>query len=724
MQAISMLERGVRATPRSTTVELLAKALQLEPAQRTALEAAANADRRLVPPPERTTAGLHIPTGLQPPPTPFVGRAREQAALRALLAAPAVRLVTLTGPPGSGKTRLALEVAAELATAYGDGVWAVAGGPLREPNLLMPAIGQGLGLDKTGRKPTLDTVAAHCRARHLLLVLDNLEQLLAATPELLELLASCPRIQILVTSRVRLRARQERELPVPPLDDAAAMALFAERAAAADPGFEVDDRNAAAVAAICRRLDGLPLALELAAPWVRLLSPEQFLPRLDRRLDLLVHGSVDLPDRHRTLRAALAWSCELLAPGPLALLRRLSVFVGGAPLDGVQRVCQAAGALPGSLLHHLAVLADHNLVQRVEAGDGEPTVTMLESVLEYGRELLLAAGEMEATATSHLEHYAEVAARSRDEIRSRGQEPWLRRLRREHDNVRAALAWAVERGQVDAGLRLAGAMWPFWNYDGYRREGRDWIERLLAVGGPVTPAVRAQALHAAGRLAEDESPAAAIAWHEESLAIFSQLDDVRGRAEALRGIALAAGNGGDHARAVSLLEEAVSLLRGLDDPALLASALMSLGVAVAHHEGPGRSRPLYEEALALRRAAGDALGTALCLINLGGQARASGDLELATDRLEEAVVIARRLGSPYYLAAALANLGDLARTRGDVPGAAKRYREGLRLFAGHGERAGAAVCMRWLGWVAWNEERPVLAARLYGAAEELCPVPT
>ncbi|TMC01603.1 MAG: hypothetical protein E6J41_32645 [Chloroflexi bacterium] len=348
MQAISMLERGVRATPRSTTVELLAKALQLEPAQRTALEAAANADRRLVPPPERTTAGLHIPTGLQPPPTPFVGRAREQAALRALLAAPAVRLVTLTGPPGSGKTRLALEVAAELATAYGDGVWAVAGGPLREPNLLMPAIGQGLGLDKTGRKPTLDTVAAHCRARHLLLVLDNLEQLLAATPELLELLASCPRIQILVTSRVRLRARQERELPVPPLDDAAAMALFAERAAAADPGFEVDDRNAAAVAAICRRLDGLPLALELAAPWVRLLSPEQFLPRLDRRLDLLVHGSVDLPDRHRTLRAALAWSCELLAPGPLALLRRLSVFVGGAPLDGVQRVWPTTTSCSGS----------------------------------------------------------------------------------------------------------------------------------------------------------------------------------------------------------------------------------------------------------------------------------------------------------------------------------------------------------------------------------------
>src|SRR5215472_13477289 len=441
---------------------------------------------------------------------------------------------------------------------------------------------QALGLREVGGQTPLETVAAHCRTRQLLLVLDNFEHLLPAGPELVVLLARCPGLQALVTSRAALRVRPEHELSVPPLHEEASAALFVERAEAAAPGFRLTAANTSVVAAICRRLDGLPLALELAAPWVRLLTPEQLLERLDH----LVEGPRDLPERQRTLRAALAWSCELLAAEPLALLRRLAIFAGGAPLDAVEYVCQAARASPGGVLRHLAVLADHSLVGRQDVAGAEARVTLLESVREYARELLVSAGELEPTARAHLEHYAELAARSRGQLRRREQESWLERLRREHDNVRAALSWAEERGRAEVGLRLAGAMWLFWDYGGHRQEGLGWIERLLGAAGSAPPAVRAQALHAAGRLAEGGSYELAIARHEESLAIYRALGDVQGVAEALRGIALAVGNQGDHGRAVRLLEEAVSILRGVQDPALLASALMNLGVASSHSGDP------------------------------------------------------------------------------------------------------------------------------------------
>jgi tetratricopeptide (TPR) repeat protein len=514
--------------------------------------------------------------------------------------------------------------------------------------------------------------------------------------------------------------RAEHELWVPPLDAEASVALFVERAEASGLRLAADDADA--VAAICGRLEGLPLALELAAPWIRLLTPGQLREQLDRRLDLLVAGPRDLPERQRTLRGALAWSCELLEPPTQALLRRLSVFAGGAPLEALECVCQAAGALPGGVLRHLAVLVDHSLVRRQEVADGEPRVALLESVREYGRELLEAEGELETTALAHLEHYAALAERSRDQLRGKGQEAWLEWLRRELGNVRAALGWAKGHGHAETGLRLAGALWLFWDYGGHRREGLEWIRSLLAAAGSAHPATRARALHAAGRLAEGGSCESSIPWLEESLQIYRELGDLRGAAEALRGIALAAGSRGDHARAILLLEEAASTLRALDDRAPLASALMNLGVEVSHHGDPLRATALYEEALELRRGAGDVLGAALCLVNLGGRARAAGELERARAHLGEAEELARRLGSPYHLAAALANLGDLARTRGDAAEAGARYGESLRLFAGVGERSGAGVCLRGLGWAAGDDGRPAEAARLYGAADALCPV--
>jgi predicted ATPase/DNA-binding XRE family transcriptional regulator len=716
--AISLLERGARTSPRHSTLAVLAEALRLSPNERRVFVAAA----RLTTAP---AAVVRIPPELRMPPTPLVGRERMLEEVLSRLARPDVRLLTLTGAPGSGKTRLAMAVATAPLDGYRDGVHPVALGSLADPALVMTALRQALGLREPAGETALQTLAAHCRDRRLLLVLDNFEHLLPAAPELVELLAVCPGLQALATSRAPLRVRMEHELPVPPLAlpgageerpaalmDVASVSLFVDRAREGAPGFRLTAENAGAVAAVCRCLDGLPLAIELAAPWIRLLTPDGLRERLDRRLELLVDGPRDLPERQRTLRAALAWSCELLPPEPHALLRRLSVFAGSAPMDLVEDVCQAAGPLPSGTLRHLATLVDHSLVQRLQPDAGELRVTLLESVREFGRELLAEAGETESTALAHLEAYAEVAERAGDSDKER---PW-----RELDNVRAALGWAVEHGRTGAGLRLAGALRSFWTDGGHRREGLAWLERLLAAGGAVDPAVRARGLQAAGFLAAQVGAGAvAAARHRESAAIFRDLGDQRGVAEALRGLGQVTGREGRYAEAVVLFDEAIGLLRELDERSLLVRALNDLGAAVA--QGGGDPRRAFEEALAVQRDLDDELVTALCLINLGNQDCVDGNLELAQSRLEEASSIARRLEAPYHLAAALATLGWVDRARGDHAAALGHYRESLPLFARLGEPFGVANCLRSLAWLAWTDGRAALAARYYGAADALCP---
>jgi predicted ATPase len=561
---------------------------------------------------------------------------------------------------------------------------------------------------------------------------------LAAGPEVAELLACCPGLHVLATSRAPLRLRGEHELQVQPLrlptgdeerarqpatlSAVPAVRLFLDRVEAAAPAFRLTARNVAAVAAICRRLDGLPLALELAAPWIKLLSPGELLSRLDRRLDLLVAGPRDLPERQRTMRAALTWSCELLDPDALALLRRLSLFAGSAPLAGLECVCEAAGPLEGGVLPHLATLHDHCLVQRQSADGADPRVSMLESVREHARELLVQAGELETTARAHLQLYVELAVRARREIRGRAQAAWLERLRREHDNVRAALGWAADRGQTEAGLRLAAALSSFWDFAGHRREGLSWLERLLAAGDGVEPRVRADALHVAASLAwRVGSYSLAAERQQASLALFRELRDPHGVADATRGMGIALDGERRYAESLRLFEDAVSLLRELGDREPLASALLNLGVAHARHGDPRRSTALYEEALAIYRGLGNALSTAHCLVNLGNRAKADGNLDLAEARYDEAAAIARRLDSPFHLAATLVGQGEVARIRGDTPTAGARFRESLVHFARPEERQGVAVCLRLLGWVAWTEGRAVPAARLYGAGEALWP---
>jgi predicted ATPase len=730
-----MLELGIRRTPRASTIEFLAEALKLDTPQREAFVGAARAHSAPSTPLLQTSPDIRLPT------THLIGRDHELAEVGALLRKPAVRLLTLTGSPGSGKTRLALAVTTELADRYRDGVTLVALGPLRDPDLVIPAMRQALGLRGAGNEAPVDTVARHCRKRHLLLVLDNFEHLLEASPQLVELLGRCPGLQVLVTSRAALRVRPEHDLPVPPLElpnadqeqsaDLATLAgvasvrLFAERAEAAVPGFGLTAANAGAVASICRRLDGLPLALELAAPWLKLLPVDELLELLNHRLEILVDGPRDLPERQRTMRATLEWSCELLDSGSRALLRRLSVFAGSASLQGAEAVCQGADALPDGVLRHLAVLVNHNLVQRHESPGEEPRVSMLESIREYGSELLRVSGELEATARAHLEHYADLAVRAELEIRGPAQASWILRLQGEYENLRTALAWAVETDHTAAGLRLAGALCLFWEHSGHSREGLSWLERLLTDSGSVDLAIRAQALGAAGFAAwqlgyYDRS----IAHQRACLVISRQLGDVSRIADALRGIGQAVGQQGNYREAIPLLEEAVSLLRESDDRSLLARALGNLGVFVAREGDVDRATALYEEALANHRRAGEMLGATMCLINLGSRAMVDGKLELAQARLSEAAAIADRFGAPYQLAAALAHLSDLARRQGDVTGAETHAREGLLLFARLGDRSGVAHCVRSIAWVAWAQSKLVRAVRLYGAANTLCPIAT
>jgi predicted ATPase/DNA-binding SARP family transcriptional activator len=679
---------------------------------------------------------LVIPGELPIPSTRFIGREREVADVRALLTRPDVRFLTLTGPPGAGKTRLALEVSSAVAGDYRDGVVVVALGSLSGPAQVMPAIRQALGLPETRGRSALEAVAASCRDRQGLMVLDNIEHLLAAGQDLADLVDRCPGLQMLVTSRAAVRIRAEHAFMVPPLrlpgqgEERAgelraipAVELFLERAAAAKPGFEMTTQNAPAVAAICRRLDGLPLALELAAPWVRLLTPQGILSQLESRLELLVGGPRDLPPRQRAMRSALAWSCDLLDGESRTLLRRLAIFQGSAPLDALADVCQASGPLPSGILRNLGLLAEHALVLQHDAAGGVARVNLLETVRDYGRELLVAAGEYEQTAAAHLEYYAGLSAEFSRHERTASEASWLERLRSERDNVRSALRWACETGPAEAGLRLAASLTRFWIHHGFRAEGLAWLNCLLEAPGDVEPRVRARALMAAGdvawRLRDYDQ---AVTRLHASLEIFEKLDDIRGAADTRRALGDAEGYQGNFPEAERLMELAIMAYRGLDERAPLATALGNLGIHVSRSGDRRRATALYEEALALYREVEDRVGMAMMLTNLGHQAQLAGNVGLAESRLREAVAVARQLDVPFHLAAALSNLSDIYRERGDVETACAGYLEAMELFAGMADVQGVASCLRCLAWGAWAGGDFARAARWYGAAEALSPV--
>ncbi len=716
VDAISLLERGGRQRPHRDTVQRLTTALALPPAEQARFTAA----RR----PSQATVDWAGMVTLPLPLTPLLGRDREEAAVTRLLTNEAraggpARLVTLTGPGGVGKTRLALQVAHDLRVRFSAGVVVVALAALRDPALVPAAIAGALHVEE-GRHRTLTAGLVHALSdKEALLLLDNFEQVVAAAPLVTELLGLCPHLRVLVTSRAALRVRGEQDYAVAPLalpsptasatvealGHNAAVALFVATAQAVSPDFALTARNAAAVAAICRRLDGLPLALELAAAWSKALPPAALLARLEHRLTVLVDGPRDLPARQQTMRAAIAWSYDLLDEHEQALFRRLAVCLGGCTLQAAQHLSASTGQ---PVWQQLAALADKSLLMLApgaplgdsEDSEEEPRAVMLETIREYGLERLDAARETETVLSRHLAFYLALAEAAEPELRGARQSIWLARLELEHDNLRAALRWAGMSGQAATGLRLSAALWRFWRARGHLGEGRRWLREMLELtGADETPlSTRIQALTGAAMLAiEHGAYDEAEDFSGQALVLAHQQGQGRDLGAALTAQGLLDRQRGRYTAATPSYEQALAVARAGDDQAGVATALASLGTVAMFTGEAARARLLFEQGLSLYRALGDTRGVAEVLSALTLDAVSGGLLDRADALGTEALALLRVMGDTGLLAESLFGLGTVAQNQDQDERAASLYEESLALYQQRGDDLGAARSLSALG---------------------------
>ena len=732
VQAVSALERGVTQWPYRDTVARLAAALGLAATGRRALE---EAGRRPARRPAGTAAPVSPalpmaediwPASVLAPFTALIGRTAEIDRLLTLLARPGGRLLTVTGPGGIGKTRLAIEAARRLRGAYPDGVVFVGLASLREGALVPSAIARTLDVRDAPGHSMSESIAGFIGQRTLLLILDNCEHLIETSAEITaRLLGTCPCLSVLATSRTALHLRGEQVFPLAPLalppaapdgtaaalPDAAqaalsgspAIALFVERATAVDPDFTLNAANAADVAAICRQLDGLPLAIELAAAHCGYLTPRALLARLAPSLPLLTGGPRDLPARQRTLRDAIAWSYDLLPAAVQRVFRGLAVCAGGCTIASAAALCaldpDAADSL--ALVRHLETLARASLLAPVQRGEDEPRFAMLETIREYGLERLRECGELGALQARHANHFRELAEEAAPGLVGPRVNIWLERLDAEHDNLRGALAWALAAGEAEMALRTTGALWRFWKIRGHWAEGRRWLERALASGSGAPGLVRARALIGAGALAADRGDhAQAVTLYEESLALYRELNDKAGIAHSLNGLGTVAAYRGDNEHAAALLEDGLALMRELGDTRGVAISLSNLAQLAWRQGDYARAVALQEEGLALDREMGDTEGIASSLSNLGILARQLGDYARAAALQEESLALKRDLGHTRGIAASLENLGGVAREQGDYARAMALYEEGLAIMRALGDLRGVALSLNNLGAVA------------------------
>jgi predicted ATPase/DNA-binding CsgD family transcriptional regulator len=692
----------------------------------------------------RPTDGTGWPGGaprhnLPPQPNPIIGRDRDLAVARQQLVRADVRLLTLTGPPGVGKTRLAIDVAAGVVDDFADGVWFVDLSSITDARLVMDAISRQLGLRDFGRRAPAELLEEYLRDRALLLVLDNVEQVLDAASDVGELLAACPRLKVLATSRAPLRLRWESELPLPPLrlptlDGSSAVdavtaspagRLFLERARTVAPRFVLVDADAAAVAEICARLDGLPLAIELAAARTKLFPPRALLRRLVVAEDaggrepfllrLLAGDTRDLPPRQQTLLRAINWSYDLLDQRERRLFQRLSVFVGGCTLEAAEAVGMFDG---GGGLDVITSLVDKSLVSQDEQADGEPRLRMLETIRAYARAELGASGDADDTLARHAEHYVDLAERAAPQFAGPDQQAWFGRLERERGNLLAIEGWAVGSGNADITLRLVAALWPFWLSHGDAAEAGDRLRPVLPLVGRVPDSsLLARALHGAGVLAEklgDYKLCRSLL--EASLAVARRIDDADAQATALDSLGRQEFVEGHYAEARVLLEESHAILSRLNDRVGLARVLSHAGF-LEHLEGrPEEARAVFLRGLAIAREVDDRHRIAEFMDNLGNTFEAQGDFDSAARMFAEAVAMWRALRQVPWLAMALYNLGEAELGRGELHLARRYLSESISLSRRLGDRRRLAYALSAVARLAAAKGEPERAARFEAVA--------
>ncbi len=661
---------------------------------------------------QRTSSqvGEQMLGSLAVPLTPIIGREHELMSACELLRSPEVRLLTLVGPAGVGKTRLGIEIARRLRPDFPDGVYSVALASLSSADQVIPAIGLVLGIRESSEQPLIDTIRQTMRDKQVLLLLDNFEHVTAAAPHIVEILATSARLKVLITSRAAAHVRGEQAFPVPPLavpdssqrdavenlDELAcisAVALFVQRAQGRHSTFQLTPANARDIAEICYRLEGLPLAIELAASRITLLSPPVLLKRLEHRLDVLTQGPRDLPLRQQTLRSTLAWSYDLLTAEEQYVFRTLAVFSGGATLAALEAVCDAVCDAPSSPHPQLDVfqcvssLLDQHLAQRIEDADSSIRIGMLETLREYALEQLAASGDFDLTRREHALYYVRLAEEAGPHFTQADQKEWFVRTEREHDNMRAALQWALDCAEPSIGLRLGSSLWLFWQTQGHLREGQHWLETFLALRNRAN--------------LEEDAPQQTI------------------RAKALTVAGVFASMQGQHTLARERYEQGLALHRALDDPRGIAAILNNLSILERHQANYVRAEELQQESLELRRAIGDTLGIATSLANLGSLAELQGDLERAAAILEEGLLLQHSIGNTYGVTGVLVNLGNVALRMRDYSRAGAVYDECLTLQHDLGDKRGVAEIFEALAEIACARALFEHAITLWGAASAI-----
>lgn len=683
---------------------------------------------------------MGIESKLPLPLSSFVGRGAEMAGLRRLLDTGA-RLITLTGPGGVGKTRLALEVTSQVAADFAHGVVFLSLQALTHPEQVLPELATALGVRESGNRPLSEALAEALADKHALICIDNWEHVLEAAPQLAELLSLCRRLHVLATSREALRLRGEQVFPLQPLGlppsgehaplapirEAEAFQLFIARAQAVRPGFQADDAVARAIAEICAWLDGLPLAIELAAALTRLFAPQTLLARLKNSpslagrsptMQLVTGGPRDLPDRQQTLRGAIEWSYALLDRHEQRLFRWLAVFAGGCDLEAAEAVCGDEAA-PRPILDSLLALVDKSLL-RAEQVNGEPRFEMLRTIQEYALELLRRSGESSEVHWRHALHYLEMVERAGPELKGSAHGQWLERFDREHDNLRAALSRSLDHGQVEIAFRVVGELWRYWVVRGYSKEADRWFSRVLAAPEDVPIPLRAKALNGAG----------AVAWtlgdlersrkyHTECLALRMQIEDEPGIAASYHNLAITAHDQSDIEAAELYFRKSIAQYHDLGDRWGVADDLLQLGNIMRKRGAYDEARSHLERGRMILAELGDRQGVGGACYLLGELANDQGDRAQARQYFSESKEISAELGYAWGISLAEHELGRIALDENDLRQAEMLLKASLRRKHELGEKLGIAFSLEMLACLASAQREVQRAAKLWGAAEAI-----